>query len=77
MNQRRWMSSCALVTLLLVISSPSPAFEKHPEIDDALRALHSAKSHLERAAHDFHGHRADAIRAIDEADRQLRICLQY
>jgi hypothetical protein len=75
--KRKMMSSLGLIALLLAISSPSPAFEKHPEIEDALRALHSAKSHLEHAAHDFNGHRVDAIRAIDEADRQLRLCLQY
>lgn len=74
---RRLMSSLGLIALLLAISSPSPAFEKHPEIEDALSALHNARIHLEHAAHDFHGHRADAIRAIDEAERQLRICMQY
>lgn len=74
---RRLMSSLGLIALLLAISSPSPAFEKHPEIEDALHALQNAKSHLQHAAHDFHGHRVDAIRAIDEADRQLRICMQY
>jgi len=75
--KRRLMSSVGLVALLLAISSPSPAFARHPEIEDALRALQNAKSHLEHAAHDFHGHRVDAIKAIDEADRQLRICMQY
>lgn len=75
--KRKLMSSIALTAIFLAISSPSPAFAKHPEIEDALRALHNARMHLEHAAHDFQGHRADAIRAIDEADRQLRICLQY
>jgi hypothetical protein len=75
--KRRIVSSFGLIALLVAVSSPLPAFERHPEIEDALRALHSAKSHLEHAAHDFHGHRADAIRAIDEADRQLRLCLEY
>jgi hypothetical protein len=51
--------------------------EKHPEIRDALNSLHHAKEHLEHAAHDFGGHRVDAIRAIDEAQRQLEICLKY
>jgi hypothetical protein len=73
----RIMSSLAVIAMMLALSSPSPAFERHPEIDDALRALHAAKDHLDHAAHDFGGHRLDAIRAIDEADRQLRICLQY
>jgi hypothetical protein len=75
--KHRIMSSLALVALMLALSSPSPAFEKHPQIEDALRALHAAKDHLNAAAHDFGGHRVDAIRAIDEADHQLRICMQY
>jgi hypothetical protein len=74
---KRIMGTFAALALMLALSSPSPAFAKHPEIEDALRALHVAKDHLEHAAHDFGGHRVDAIRAIDEADKQLRICLQY
>jgi hypothetical protein len=65
------------MALMLVLSLPSPAAGRHPEIEDALGALHRAKEHLQHAAHDFGGHRVEAIRAIDEADRQLRICLQY
>ncbi len=75
--KNRLVSSLAVLALMLAVSSPSPAFGKHPQIEDALHALHNAKDHLEHAAHDFGGHRVDAIRAIDEADRQLRICLQY
>ena len=75
--KHRIMSSLAVIAMMVALSSPSPAFERHPEIDDALRALHAAKDHLEHAAHDFGGHRVEAIRAIDEAERQLRVCLQY
>lgn len=71
------MSAVAALSLMIMLSSPSPAAGRHPQIEDALRALANAKYHLEHAAHDFGGHRVDAIRAIDEADRQLRICLQY
>ena len=73
----RTMSFFAMVALMLALSSPSPAAGRHPQIEAALEALHNAKEHLEHAAHDFGGHRVDAIRAIDEAERQLRICLQY
>jgi hypothetical protein len=51
--------------------------EPHPEIREALGALRRAKAHLEHAAHDFGGHRVDALRATDEAIRQLEICLKY
>jgi hypothetical protein len=75
--KRKFMSSAVLMALMLVLSLPLPAAGRHPEIEDALASLHRAKEHLQHAAHDFGGHRVDAIRAIDEADRQLRICLQY
>ena len=75
--KQKMISSFAVIAMMLALSSPSPAFGKHPEIEDALRALKGAKDHLLAAAHDFGGHRVDAIRAIDEADHQLRICLQY
>jgi hypothetical protein len=51
--------------------------EPHPEIREALESLRRAKAHLEHAAHDFGGHRVDAIKAIDEAIHQLEICLKY
>jgi hypothetical protein len=51
--------------------------ERHPEIREALGALRHAKEHMEHAAHDFGGHRVDAVRATDEAIRQLEICLKY
>lgn len=56
-------------------ASATPA--DHPEIRDALASLHHAKDHLEHAAHDFGGHRVEAIHAVDEAIRQLEICLKY
>jgi len=75
--KHRVMSSLAVIALMLTLSSPSPAAGRHPQIHDAIRALRNAKAHLQEAAHDFGGHRVDAIRAIDEAERQLEICLQY
>ncbi len=51
--------------------------EPHPEINAAIRSLERAKLHLQRAAHDFGGHRVEAIQAIDAALAQLRLALQY
>jgi hypothetical protein len=75
--KQKVMSSFAFLALMLALSSPSPAAGKHPHIEAALRALAGAKEDLNTAAHDFGGHRVDAIHAIDEADKQLRICMQY
>jgi hypothetical protein len=51
--------------------------EGHPQIHDAIAALRNAKAHLEHAKHDFGGHRAEAIRATDDAIHQLEVCLKY
>jgi hypothetical protein len=57
-------------------ANPAPA-EQHPQIRDAIAALRNARAHLEHAAHDFGGHRVEAIKATDEAIHQLEICLKY
>jgi hypothetical protein len=75
--RNRMMSCLVVLGLMLTLSMPSPAFGRHPQIEGALHALHEAREHLEHASHDFGGHRVDALHAIDEADRQLRICMQY
>ncbi len=57
--------------------TPAAAAEEHPEIRDAIASLRRAREHLNHAAHDFGGHRVDAIKSIDEALHQLQICMQY
>ena len=51
--------------------------EPHPHIRSAIGELQEARKELQSAAHDFGGHRVDAIRAIDGAIKQLRIAQQY
>jgi hypothetical protein len=51
--------------------------ERHPEIRRAIAALDKAKAYLQHAAHDFGGHRVEAIEAIDRALAQLNVALQY
>jgi hypothetical protein len=53
------------------------ADEPHPEIRDAIGALERARDHLQHARHDFGGHRVEAIRAINEALRQLHMALEF
>lgn len=74
----RLMSLFAVIALVLALSPASPAAgERHPQIRAAMRSLENAKDHLQHAAHDFGGHRVEAIRAIDEAHHQLELCLQF
>jgi hypothetical protein len=57
-------------------AAATPA-EPHPQIREAIAALRRAKEHMEHAAHDFGGHRVEALKATDEAIRQLEDCLKY
>lgn len=51
--------------------------EQHPHIRAALRELREARRELQTAAHDFGGHRKEAIEAVDNAIKQLQEALQY
>jgi hypothetical protein len=53
------------------------AVERHPAIRRAITALEAAKVDLERADHDFGGHRKQALVDCDKAIQQLRLALQF
>jgi hypothetical protein len=63
-------------SLLATPATATPA-EPHPEIREALQALRRAKGHMEHAAHDFGGHRVEAIEATNKAIEQLELCLKF
>jgi hypothetical protein len=58
-------------------AAPAALPEPHPEIREAIGSLRRAKEHLEHAAHDFGGHRVEALKATDEAIHQLQECLKF
>ena len=49
----------------------------HPRIAAAIEAIKDAKAYMQAAPHDFGGHKAAAIKASDEAIRQLNFALAY
>jgi hypothetical protein len=49
----------------------------HPRIAAAIAALRDARDYLRSAPHDFGGHKAAAIRATDDAIRELNLALRY
>ena len=49
----------------------------HPRIAKAIAALKDAREYMQAAPHDFGGHKAEAIRATDEAIKQLNFALAY
>lgn len=52
-------------------------YRHHPHIHRAIHELNEAKKELTEAAHDFGGHRVEAIKAVDEAKRQLELALAW
>jgi hypothetical protein len=49
----------------------------HPRIAAAIAALRDARAYMAEAPHDFGGHKEAAIKASDEAIRQLNFALAY
>lgn len=49
----------------------------HPRIHQAIAQLRDARAYLQEAPHDFGGHKTAAIRAVDEAIRQLEFAEAY
>jgi hypothetical protein len=49
---------------------------RYPKIHNALEALRSARAELHHAGEDFHGHKDDAMRAVDAAIRQLEAVVE-
>ncbi len=48
------------------------AKEDHPYMEAALKALDKARSELQAANHDFHGHRMKAIELVNIASEEIR-----
>ncbi len=69
-------SGVALLFAMLLLSPASPAREPHPHIAAALQSLRDAKRQLESAAHDYHGHRVEAIKHVDQAIHEAEICMK-
>jgi hypothetical protein len=49
--------------------------ERHPKIRQAINALQHARNDLQHAAHDFHGHRVEALEAVNRALNQLQTAI--
>jgi hypothetical protein len=54
-----------------------PERAMHPRIAAAITCLRDARAYMAEAPHDFGGHKDAAIRATDEAIRQLNFALAY
>jgi hypothetical protein len=57
-------------------ASTAPPPDAHPHIRAAITELREARTELQHAAHDFCGHRADALRDTQVAMSQLQEALR-
>ena len=71
-----FLSCLTLACAFAAGASTASAAERHPEIRKAINALERARTDLQNAAHDYCGHRAEALEATDNALRQLRLALE-
>ena len=74
-----WVLLLALGTIAVprtANTAPAPVPPpEYPHMRAAVGALRDARAELQHAAHDFCGHRADALRATDDALRQMNAAL--
>jgi hypothetical protein len=64
-------AAAAAATPSPVPPAASPAPQRHPRIEAAIRHLEEAKHELQAAPEEFHGHR---VKAIEHVDRALAEC---
>jgi hypothetical protein len=57
------------------LTGTAHAAGSHKKIHEAITALREAREYLERAGHDFGGHKKDAIEHINGAIHHLKLCL--
>lgn len=56
-------------------AAPWEKAERHPKINQAIKALEAARGDLQNAAHDYCGHRVEALEATNQAIKQLGLAL--
>jgi hypothetical protein len=71
------LAACLIVSSSVRAEAAAEAKEHHPRIHEALQELAAAKVELEKADHDLGGHRADAVKAVERATRQLEKALEF
>jgi hypothetical protein len=72
-----WMMLLAIGTIATPrYANTAPPPPPHPHIEAAVNELREARTELEKAAHDFCGHRAAALRDTDVALKQLQEALR-
>jgi hypothetical protein len=78
-----WLSVSLFAPAALAQNKPTtPARARrtavsHPKMREAIASLEAAKTELEQTSGDFGGHKAEAIEAVNNALKRLRLALQF
>ena len=69
----------AVVTTAFVTPQQNEKSEmnEHPRIKKAIHEMEDAIDYMEKAPHDFGGHKAAAIEDTKKAVRQLKLAMEY
>jgi hypothetical protein len=72
-----WLAllALALISVPRSANTAPPPPEPHPHIHAAIGELREAQGELRTAAHDFCGHRKEALEATNRALKQLQLAL--
>ena len=81
MNHRlgTMLKGIALAAVIVASTLPLAAqgYENQPNMTNGLKELREAREALQRASSDKGGHRARAIRLIEQAEREVQLGIQY
>lgn len=82
MIKKRFIVSLGALVLLFAFAFPLmhaalakpavPPADDHPQMQAAMQSLQEAKKHLEKAEHDFGGHRQAALSHVNAAIEEMR-----
>jgi len=75
-QERRGASAEVPIAAAGGASAPVAGGERYPLIRAAINALQSARRDLQNAAHEYCGHRAEALEAVNVALKQLHLAIQ-
>ena len=80
MRKSAWVSTGAVLVVGIVLGLSTATVtaqkadpgEKHPHMQAAMKQVNQAEQQLERAAHDYGGHRSKALQLLKQAEQEIK-----
>lgn len=72
------VAACFLTSIIVLAQQNNKSeAQKHPRIEKAIHSMEDAVSYMEKAPHDFGGHKAQAISDTKKAIESLKLAMEY